>query len=171
MPAASAANKIPKPVGSLIDSKYVGKITVSIGMYKPDRNMKPIASANNGLSFVNTSKPSRNEVRKGSWPSSRCATVLPCSSSTRMNSTASDASANVAAVTANPNIGPLQLMQAEPMAGPTIQPMAKIPSCRPFAASMLMPDAVAALGMSALRAVYPAGSKHAPITAITKIQR
>ena len=44
-------------------------------------------------------------------------------------------------------------MHADPIAGPTIQPIAKIPSCRPFAESISIPDAVAALGMSALRAV------------------
>ncbi len=73
------------------------------------------------------------------------------------------------AVTANASIGPLHLMHADPTAGPTIQPIAKTPSCRPFAESISTPDAVAALGINALRAVYPAGSKHAPSTAITKI--
>ena len=136
-----------------MDSKYVGKITVSIGMYRPERNMKPIANANNGLSRVSAWKPSRNEEKNGSCPSSLCATVFPCSSSTRINDTDSAASANITAVTAKASMGPLHLIHAEPIAGPTIQPIAKIPSCRPFAESISTPEAVAALGMSALRAV------------------
>ncbi len=70
IPAASAANNAPSPVGLSIDSKYVGKMTVSIGIYKPDKNMNPIASANNGLSRVSAWKPSRNDEKNGSCPSS-----------------------------------------------------------------------------------------------------
>ena len=100
-----------------------------------------------------TRKPPRSEEKNGSCPSSSWATDLPCSSLTFIFDTATAAIAKNTAVTMNDAIGPLHSMQAAPIAGPTIQPIANNPSCRPFAASTLTPDAVAAFGISDLRAV------------------
>ncbi len=153
IPAARLANSEPRARGLLIDSKYVGKITVSIGIYIADRNTNEIVSESNGLSVVKTRNPLLSESKKRSCPSSSWAIVLPWASSTFMSKTNTVATPNITAVIPNANIGPLNSMHAAPIAGPTIHPIAKIPSCRPFAESTSIPEDVAALGINALRAV------------------
>ena len=169
MPLANAVIVAPSPPALSRRSKCTGKITISIGMYTADVNIKIIVKLNNARSACSARNPAMVACQKFSL-GKFCSWVSDVASAIRINITLTDATKNRKLVANNASTGPTNLINVAPIAGPTAQPTAKKPSCRLLADSRLIDAALAALGINDLRAVNPAGSNTAPKTAIRTTQ-